>query len=336
VFDFLGDILGGGGDFFHPGAGSGAFEGAGAAFEGAGDWFASHGARGMHGWSAAQFGEAEGLLGRILGGNASALDGIKAFASRFGHNAGPILEEYLNYKAYEAFSGNKSHSWQNWQKAGDSAKEFAAHSEVIKSHSVLRANLEKYAPGSELLNKYRELGINLPDDDTLKKVKRTLSKLHPDKNQVHGGEGLMGEIYQAIDVLKNKGKTGPYRDILERAKNDPGLRGRIEGLFKDLSGFCEKAASHRAKMAKLRLPFNGQKPEEMNTAQRFSYRIYNNLKNSSPTRQGAIIFGVVTGTALLGYGVMRYVENKKSKSPVEAKSHVEALEKQQAQKSMAL
>lgn len=327
MFEFFGDILGGEG--FHAGASSGAFEGAGAAFEGFADWAASHG---THGWSAAH----EELFARLFSGNASFLDGIEAIISRCGRNAGPILEEYLNYRAYEAFSGSKSHSWQNWHQAGDSAKEFAAHSEVIKSHSVLRANLEKYAPGSELLNKYRELGINLPDEDILKKVKRTLSKLHPDKNRVPGGEGLMGEIFQAIDVLKNKAKTDPYRDILERAKNDSGLRGRIEGLFKDLSGFCEKAAEHRARTAKLRLPFNGKTMEEMNTGQRFSYRIYNNLSKSSPTRQGAIIFGVVTGTALLGYGVMRYMENKKSKPPVEAKSHVEALEKKQPQKSMAL
>lgn len=312
MFDAAGDVLGGlfDGGFF------------GDAASGLGDWASSGG------WT----GEADGLLARIFSGEGLFTDGVEAILSRFGGSAGTLFEDYLQFRMWQGISGDSAKGFGAWKVGGGSGHDalIAEAGDALKSHMLLLEQLEKHAPNSEALARYRELGIKLPDEELLRQVKKALSgKLHPDRHM--GDNDLMSKVNQALDIIGNEEKTAPYRDILQKAESDAELRGRIEGFLKDFAGkqseFYEKAAQN----AKLLLPFGGKNTEDMGTAERVSNSIYEGMKNAGPVKQGVIAFGLVASTSLLAYGFAKWQENKRK-----ATSHVDSLDKKQAQASIAL
>jgi|CXWL01.1.fsa_nt_gi hypothetical protein len=314
----------GGFDFAGFEGGGGAF---GDAFSGASDWLHTHS------WSSAQWGESEGIIGRILGVGEGRIGGaIESFISRFGGHASEIFGDYLEWKFYEKVGGSKTHSWEQWNKFGKEGidLELLEAAKVIKSHSLIREQLEKHADGSELLGKYKDLGVNLPSDDLLKQAKRALSsKIHPDVTG--GSDSLMKAVNESIDILGNQEKTKSYRDLLGKAGNDNSLREKIEGFFKKFSGKQTACYEEMARKARLLIPFHGKLKEEMGAAERVSHVIHEGFKNSGQVGRGAIIFGAVASTALFAY----YLANRQQKDKTK-KTHVESTNREKTQTSIAL
>lgn len=324
------------GDLFGSGGGSWA-EGMGGAAE---SW-ASHGWDSAHSWSSAKWGEADGLLGRILGSSEGAIgEAFEGILSRFGKGAANVLSEYLDYEFYsrvsDAVGGGHSHkSWEKWHRAGGAAQneELAQAAEAIKSHSLILEQLHKHAPNSELLEKYAALGINLPGEDLLKEAKRTLSiKLYP--REIGQDDTLMKAVNNALDVLKDRTKTEPYRNLLAKAGNNQGLREKIEGFFKDFSGKQSEFYEQAAMRAKLLLSFQGKSREKMNTAEKISHSIHEGFVKRGQLGRGAIIFSAVAGTSFLAY----YLATRKDKSKKAhgTETHVEKLSKDKPQTAIAL
>ncbi|MEK6747320.1 MAG: hypothetical protein AABY33_09870 [Pseudomonadota bacterium] len=198
-----------------------------------------------------------------------------------------------------------------------------AAAETIKSHSLILKQLEKHAAGSELLEEYTALGINLPSKDMLKSVKITLSKALYPKEAGQDGT-LMAHVNNAVDVLGDSKKTEPYRNLLSRAGNDSALRGRIQEIFKEFSGKQSEFYEKIAKRAKLLLPFHGRTREEMNSSERISHSIHEGFKKRGNFGKGAIVFTTVAGTSFLAYYLA--TRKDKSKNP-RVETHVEKLSK---------
>ncbi|MEZ5690254.1 MAG: hypothetical protein R3D71_01140 [Rickettsiales bacterium] len=207
--------------------------------------------------------------------------------------------------------------------------------EVITSHSLLLEQLKKHAAGKDVLREYEALGINLPSDDLLKKVKKSLSgHLHPDR--AGGNNELMGKVNGALEVLGNTEKTAGYREILQNA--DSAMRQNIEKLFRDIAGkqteFYERTAQRAADAARLKLPFKGKATEQMNASELFSKKIHDGFKNSSRFKRGAIAFALVTGTSLLAYGLASMREKKLDKNKPVSYVDMVSSKNDEQQKSM--
>lgn len=328
----FGKIFGHGGDFIGGGGGgswaAGMDGGAGEFLEGLLNSSTKH-------WAPEHFAQAQGIIEKIIGSSEGSLgEAIGKFLSNFGRSAIPQVENYFEYliskKIDQALGGGYSGSWEDWSKIGRGEHpELTEAAEAIKSHSLIREQLEKHASGSELQEKYTALGINLPGEDVLKKARKSLSmKLHPD---ITGQDGtLMAKVNDAIDVLENPEKTEYYRDMLTKS----GMRKKIEEIFKDFSGKQSEFYEKVAKSAKLLLPFHGKAPEDMNAAERISHSIHEGFVNRGQFGRGAIVFTAIAGTSFLAYYLATRKEKSKNSRPAE--THVEKLNQEKPQTSIAL
>ncbi len=211
-----------------------------------------------------------------------------------------------------------------------SKEELGAAAKAMQAHSLIGDKLRELVPDSPAAREYLALGMNPPSEEVLKNAYNALlRKLHPD---LHNGKDVGIEaVKEAFSLLGDSHNTEPYREILQKAEFDPSLKTRLKDFFEEFAGKQTAFYNEASKASRLQIGYTAKAREDMGKAERIWHDTSSSFKNASPTKQGAIIFATVTGTTLLAYGIAKHIEHKK-----QAKSHVEALEKEKPQASLSV
>ncbi|GEM_PF-6977811 len=285
----------GGGDF-----GSGDFS--------FGDFFGGS----FDGWSSADFGEHGGFFESLFSGEASIIDIAGDLWERYGAASEEVLNDFLTFRFYQNYTNNPDETWESFKKNGAKLSvEQQSAKDVLESHSLLKQLVSKYLPqDNEVRIKYEALGAKLPDEALLKQTKKQLSsKLHPDR--AGGDSEIMKKANASLTLLENKEACENYNHVTNNGVNTGDL---FEEFCKtDREDIINRSEKYKADRVKMFKGIEGKAREEMGFSEKISADINNFFKKASPTTQGGVIFGVITGTALLTFLACRWQDQEKHK-----------------------